>query len=267
MTTRAKLLDVRSTLGATVRAGEPWEESYKKDRKSFRRLLAEEQSLERDVAEHFYRLATERLSKLINWTDVMPKLTADVVVPGNDQAVQEEEQLLVTVVLPHVEELMFIGLAAGEAVSSIPADYPSLTPTILESARKDTAALVSGVTDTTRATIQKTIKSSLARREDLSQMTARLVDVVNNPVRAEMIAQTETVNAYQAGFAEFALASGATEKEWESKAGACQLCRPLDGKRIPARDLFELPNGRQVFKPTAHVRCRCGLIWIYPDSA
>src|SRR5690348_9319542 len=119
---RAKLLELRAALAATVRAAEPWEESYKQDRPTFRRLLAAEQALQNDVAEHYYRLATERLSRFIQWSEVIPRLQADVVVPRSDDAANEEERLLVEVVLPHYEELMLIGLSAGESIYGVPVD-------------------------------------------------------------------------------------------------------------------------------------------------
>lgn len=263
MAPRAKLLELRAVLAAAGRAAEPWEASYKKHPATFRRLLDEEQALRNDLAEHYRNLADFRLSTLINWSEVRPKLQADVVVPGSDSASLDEQRLLIRVILPHYEELLQIGAAAGEALSGVTGDIPSLTPILLDHARKSTAALVKGVTDTTRDMLRRTIQSSIDSGDDLATMTARLKDVIGNPVRADLIARTETVNAYQGGLQDFAVKTGATSKEWESTIGACKLCAPLDGEVVDINKPFVLPNDDEVSRPPAHVACRCGLIYNY----
>lgn len=259
---RAKLLELRSALAAAARASEPWEESYKQDRPTFRRLVAQEQLLESGLYEHYWQLAQVRLSKFINWPEVFPKLSADTVVSKSDAAMDEEQQLLIQVILPHIEELMQIGADAAGARTGFPSDLPDLHTLILDNAHTNTAELVKDVSNTTRNLIKKSIQSSIDRGETLQQMTERLKETVANPVRSKMIAQTETVNAYQSGLYEFAQSSGAKEKEWEAKAGACQICQPLDGQVKPLDGVFETSIG-PVQRPAVHPRCRCGLIYNY----
>ncbi|MCF6389994.1 hypothetical protein [Mycobacterium sp. SMC-4] len=45
----------------------------------------------------------------------------------------------------------------------------------------------------------------MARGEGQAAMVKRIRKVINNPVRAEMIAQTEAVNAYQSGLMNFGI--------------------------------------------------------------
>jgi len=121
------------------------------------------------------------------------------------------------------------------------------------------AELVSGVSDTNRKLIREAIKSSLARVENLQDAAERIKKVINNPVRAEMIAQTESVNAYQTGMKNFAVETGAKRKTWEALTGACKVCSPLDGETVDVDKMVS--NGKD--QPSAHPRCRCGLIYEY----
>lgn len=82
---------------------------------------------------------------------------------------------------------------------------------------------------------------------------------LNNPVRAEMIAQTESVNAWSVGQTNYARETGAKKKIWEALAGACNQCAPLDGVKVDLDD--EFPGG--VLMPARHPRCRCSVYFEY----
>ena len=76
-------------------------------------------------------------------------------------------------------------------------------------------------------------------------------------VRAGMIAQTEAVDAYNAGREATARAAGASEKSWETESGnPCETClaNEADGW-IPIDDTFTSGDDA----PTAHVNCQCVL--------
>lgn len=93
----------------------------------------------------------------------------------------------------------------------------------------------------------------------------RIQKTINNPVRAEMIAQTESVNSWNMGIQNYGLETGATGKRWESLAGACQKkCGPIDGQERKITEMFTLADGTQVMQPAGHTRCRCGHHLIYP---
>lgn len=64
-------------------------------------------------------------------------------------------------------------------------------------------------------------------------MVARTRKVMNNPVRAETIAQTENANAYQSGLLNIGIKTGAKRKVYEgTRWGLPDLCatRWRDGR-------------------------------------
>ncbi len=91
----------------------------------------------------------------------------------------------------------------------------------------------------------------------------QIVEAVQNTfedfsdVRAGMIAQTEAVDAYNAGREATARAAGFDEKSWETESGnPCETCleNEADGW-IPIDDDFTSGDDA----PTAHVNCQCVL--------
>lgn len=87
----------------------------------------------------------------------------------------------------------------------------------------------------------------------------RLVGIINNPVRAEMIAQTESVNSWSLGQVSYVRETGARTKVWEALAGACTLCAPFGGIKMELDD--EFPGG--VLRPARHPLCRCSVCFEY----
>lgn len=155
--------------------------------------------------------------------------------------------------------LVATGGQFGEIEYGINLGITSLSESVLIAAREQTARLVSQVTDTNRKLIREAIRQGIAMGEDVTGTIARIKTVINNPVRAEMIAQTESVNAYQTGLNNFAVETNAKRKTWEALNGACKACAPVDGETVGTGGLFS--NGKSI--PAAHPRCRCGLIYDY----
>lgn len=262
MTPRATLLDARTRVYEAIRASEEWQPSYKKDRVTFAMLLQQEAQLNTAVAEYLRDLSL-RAPNYVDWSRMPQVAAANDPVDNNDaDSWAAEMALLTAAIIALITQLVTTGTLAGEALYSIPM-AGSLDEAILTYARTHTAKLVTQVTSTSRNLIRQSIKQSIAAGETTDQATQRLMKVINNPVRAEMIAQTESVNSYQGGLAEYAKATGAKTKTWDVLLGACRFCSPLDGKTIPINDLFTLPNGDQVSEPAAHPRCRCGIIYNY----
>jgi hypothetical protein len=265
---RTKLLEARHYIHIGVRASEEWQPSYKRNRSTFRALLGHEAELENAVSEYLYE-ASERAPQYVDWSQ-MPaavRATAGPVDNNDSEAWRIEAALLADAVTDSIIELVATGAHAGELTYGIETGVSTLSEEVLKAAREQVATLVSQVTDTTRNLIRESVAQSIDRGEDVTKAIERLKKVVNNPVRAELIARTESVNSYQTGLANFARQTGAISKTWECLVGACALCRPLDGVTIPIDDKFVLANGREVDRPSGHVRCRCGTIWNYPESS
>lgn len=262
---RAKLLEAVHYLHIGIRASEDWQPSYKRNRSTFRALLAQEAELETQVSEYFYQ-AAERAPGYVDWSQMPQPIKATAgPVANNDAEIWKIEQTLMTAAITDaITELIATGGKAGELTYGLNIGISTLDEQVLKAAREHVAQLVTQVTETTRDLIRESIKQSIDRGEDITQSIERLKKVVNNPVRAELIARTESVNSYQIGLRNFAAQTGAVSKSWESQAGACVLCSPLDGKTIAIDELFVLGNGREVPHPSAHPRCKCSVFYSYP---
>lgn len=263
---RARLLEAQHYLHVGVRASEEWQPSYKHNRSTFRALLALEAELETQVSEYLYE-AADRVQGYVDWSR-MPKpiqATADPVENNDSEAWAAEQVLLAAAVSDVIAELIATGGKAGELTYGITVGMNPLHAEVLKAARLHVAQLVSQVTETTRDLIRESIKQSIDRGENITKSVERLKKVINNPVRAELIARTESVNSYQLGLRRFAGLTGAVSKTWESLLGACVICSPLNGKTILIDERFVLPNGNEVEHPSAHPRCRCSCIYLYSD--
>ncbi|TFD15521.1 hypothetical protein E3T26_06985 [Cryobacterium sp. TMT1-21] len=264
MPNRRQLLDAHTHLNAAILESEPWEASYKASPSTFKRLVHEEAALQASANEYLLGLA-DRIPQLINWNDPkLMQLRADTTPPMNDGVWKAEAALLMASVLANITELQVIGANAGEIIYSIPMGFSNLNEAILVAAETQTAQMVSQVNESTRRYIQQSIKTSIELGEDGAAMKARIMKRISNPVRAEMIAQTEAVTAYQSGIELFAVETGAESSTWDALLGACGLCRPIDGVTVPIGEDFTLGNGTKVTRPPGHVRCRCGRIINYP---
>lgn len=269
MTTRDELLRAREQAHVVIHAAEDWQESYKASPKTFVLLLTLEARLETATAEYLHELAS-RAPTYVDWSRMPEPIKADAgPVANNDDPVWTlEQQLLTAAVIDIITELVATGAMAGEVLYGIPMgfttlEFTTLDEAIMQSARKLTAEMVSNITETTRKLIRESVAKSIALGEDISYATERVMRVIDNPVRAQLIALTEPVNAYQTGLKHYAKSTGAKEKKWDGLLGACPLCSPQIGKTIGIDESFALSDGRKIDRPAAHIRCRCGLIYIY----
>lgn len=257
---RAELLDANRLLAQAIRASEEWQPSYTRHPQTFRQLLMHEAELEQGVAEYLVRLA-ERAPRYIDWALVpTPIQAAAEPLANKDDAVWAAERIdFERAVFNAITMLVATGGQYGELEYGVALGINELTESVLKAAREQTAGLVTAVTETHRSLIREAIKLSIDLGEDAATTTERIQRVITNPVRAEMIAQTESVNAYQTGLRNFAVETGAKSKTWESLVGACQVCAPLDGETVRIDKPFS--NGKD--RPSAHPRCRCGVIYTY----
>jgi len=127
-------------------------------------------------------------------------------------------------------------------------------------ARQYSFDLVRGITDKTRASLQESIVGFFTDQRTLGDLEASIAPLFG-PVRAEMIAITETTRAATAGemmFAEELQKMGlATTQIWQTNNDdlVCPICGPLNQTRQGSG--WTLP-------PPAHPRCRC---WISTEVA
>lgn len=262
--TRTELISAHEDLHVEIRAAEEWQDSYKQSPDTFDALLRLEAMMQTAVSEYLLELSTRAIN-YVDWTRLPEPIKADAgpVANNDDPAWSTEEQLLTAATIEIITSLIATGALAGEYIHGIPMGFDTLDEAIMQAARLHTANFVKNATVTTRKLIRESIAKSIALGEDVAASKARLVGIINNPVRAELIALTEPVNAYQGGYALYARATGAKTKTWDGLVGACALCTPLIGKTIDIEDFFVLSNGNEIDHPAAHPRCRCSLIYGY----
>jgi hypothetical protein len=146
------------------------------------------------------------------------------------------------------------GLSAIEALG-VSVDSTALHQQAIEWARQYGYELVSKLDQTNRQLLQQSISDYFSQNLSLKDLTER-IGTAFNPVRAEMIAVTETTRANVQGelaySAELQALGVNTVSVWNTAndeiASGCPICGPNNQK--VQGDGWEIP-------PPAHPRCRC----------
>ncbi|MEI4745889.1 phage minor head protein [Rhodococcus erythropolis] len=274
-TIRLTLLEARRELLASIKASEQWHPSYKTNRARFKQLVEAEAQLETDAAEYLFGLS-ERAVRYVDWKTYRDQLAkqpvkahglhaaADPVANKADDVWLGEELNLQRAVIEAINLIATIGVDAALERYGFALEVDSIQDFVAKATREHIAEMVTGVTETSRNKIREAIRQSLARGETSDLAVERIMKTLNNPVRAEMIAQTESVNAYAIGQEQYALETGAKTKTWESLAGACERkCGPIDGQTVAIDKDFTLADGTKVKRPAGHTRCRCSNYYGY----
>jgi len=126
-------------------------------------------------------------------------------------------------------------------------------------AQRYAGELVRGITDTTRATIQREVANFARNQESITQLSQRLAaSSAFSQERARLIAVTEVTRSYsegnQAAWRESNVVEG---KMWITSVDerVCPICGPLHGVVVPLTAQFD--GGFD--GPPAHPRCRCDI--------
>lgn len=273
-------------LSAKVRHSEDWSTEYKKDPKTHAKLIVTESRLRIDLTKFFATMASQ-IAHSVNWQayvmqvprqhlaqDQTPDFNVDVIV--QNVPVEQYDGTFIKVVFETLATMTGVGATAGETIYGVPLGIQSTDTIIQQLTTEHVASLVGkkvnpdgSIVDNpnaeytidtkTRNDIAQSIKTSLNLGETVQDATDRLTKTIANPARAKIIAQTESVNAYQSGLMEFGKQSGAVGKEWQD-VGAVDVCatNTADGM-IP----FDAEFSGGVTQPTQHVNCRCGLRLVY----
>lgn len=268
----------REALQFKIQASENWSPVYDEAPDSKARLIRLSTKLETKLRKYF-RDMSEEAHKFVYWNGYYQKLNADlsVEVLVNDVAIEAWDETFIKVVFEEIALATALGAMAGEEIYKIPTGLTPTSSLIQQEARKHIAELVGKkledgimvnnpkakyrITNKTRTDIINSIKTSVSLGEQQAEVIERLKKTIKDPKRAEMIAQTETVNAYQGGEYAFAKQSDAKGKIWETN-GAVDVCATYANLGpVPIDYSYD---GRQ--RPTAHPRCRCGCRYIYAEE-
>lgn len=129
-------------------------------------------------------------------------------------------------------------------------------------ADKNAAALVTGVTESTRDDIRDAIASGLEDNIGYDEIIERIQEAgIFDEDRAELIARTEIADANQQGALEGMRQAQSTglvvKKSWYPDEDACPICLDnADAGEIDIDDDF--PSGDDA--PTAHPNCECSIL-------
>ena len=166
-------------------------------------------------------------------------------------------------VLPEVSSLVLDNAMRLSVDTGITFDPSILNTEALRWAREYTFDLVTGLVDTTRKQLQEVIGAFIGTPGMTIGDIERLIAPAFGPVRAEMIAVTETTRAYSMATNQLSeLLKQETPPEltiirrWGTSGDdlVCPVCSPLNGQPENAW-IGQFPDG-----PPAHPNCRCDLI-------
>jgi SPP1 gp7 family putative phage head morphogenesis protein len=119
----------------------------------------------------------------------------------------------------------------------------------LKSLLDNSNATIKGITDTTMARLGDLIAAGIDQGLPSSDIADSLDAIVNDPARAEMIAQTEGSRAYNASSIDSMVDAGLPGFEWLAYDGACDECADMEGNHDFGDEY-----------PPLHPNCRCAIV-------
>jgi hypothetical protein len=277
-------------LTAMLSAAEKWAPGYAATPQQHAQMLKAEAELQ-IVLTKFFRNMKGKVRDFVNWDQYnhqrqlnpeqldRTKLDYNVDVIVNDEQIDQNDGQFIKVSFSSVNKIVQASWAAAEIRYAIPTDTHS-TSAILQSLSTDQVAKLVGkkvlpdgsivdnpdasynVMDTVRKDIAQSIKTSLGLGETTDEAIARMEDIINEVDRAELIAQTESVAAWNASLMQYGSETEAVGKTWETAGAEDECADDEDQGPIPIDDEF----GSGDSEPPAHPRCRCSLRLIYQQE-
>jgi len=123
--------------------------------------------------------------------------------------------------------------------------YPSVLKDLLDSSY----LLAEGVSDTTKKRVAQQIADGIRAGSNYQTVSRNINAVINDPLRAEVIAITETNRAFNRASIIAYTSGGAKKWEWIAYGGACDKCASKAGIDFDVNDPI----------PPLHPDCRCGV--------
>lgn len=261
---------------------ETWAKSYGKTPEIHAKLIRN-QAKTAKVLRKYFRGLSQRAPDYIDWKAYnqiqADKLNVKILI-NTDQFFDDEDSEFMNDMYDPIALAAALGAGAAEEVYSIPLGLNGASAAIQTAARGQIAQLIGkkldksgnivnnpnpkyNINETTRDQIEQSIRTSLNLGETQEDATLRLQGILDDPDRAALIANTETVNAYQKGQSVYASETDAVGKEWES-SNPDDICgENADAGPIGIDDSY--PSGDD--EPTAHPNCVCNQRFIYQQEA
>ncbi len=258
---------IAPTPAGEVEKAEGWHPSLAKKPGLIRNLKEVEGELEAETRK-FFRLQAEWIDR--HWEDFLPTSK------GGSQPKSKSEVLkktpkdweawipeFVKWILPSLGKAMVLGAdSARSDLPGITVDWSLQNPKALEFIRQHGLKLAKTINETTQERLRETLRTGMELGENKAALVQRVKDVMIDATdfRAKLIAQTETMTAYNEGALELYKEGGVKKKEWmDGQDGACPVCSNLDGTTIDIDDDFDAQQFGMVANPPSHPGCRCSL--------
>lgn len=166
---------------------------------------------------------------------------------------------------PHVVELLRIAWDDAEQSTGVVLGAFNLENETVQRILKELAKRVKDIDETTEETIQMVIGRQAAEGWTIERVRDELLDraVTESRTRAELIARTETADAYERGSHLYYKESGQVSgTEWLLGPNPCPICEGLSGKIVPLGEEFA-PG---ILHAPAHPACVCATAPILRDA-
>lgn len=198
-------------------------------------------------------------------TDASVEISINSLLAANHPALTES--WVGTAETPGVlSQLMLAGMAAGDEAlhRSIPnpnkavtIDWSLVDADVLDYVRTYVDGLIRRLDDTTREAVRKALLKWIEAGQPLADLKEQLNAVFHNPVRAEIIAQTESTRAYAEGAFNRWERAGVTQAKWQTvqDSDVCPICRGLHNVSGDFRTGWIYEGN--TYTPPAHSKCRC----------
>lgn len=234
-----KLREIRDATDIYIGASENWADTYFIHDEQFKTLLLNKAKLERLFNQYFHRIAPKLIDK-VKW-DKYEKIIADeteqewLTSTDFNTAVSADSTDLQLLLVDVLTAIIIAGILSSkeDAPKEVQAlktklnqmGNKDLSAYIEESSKAHSADLVTKIDETTRQRINNTVTNGAKTGQSIQELKNSLSDVIDNPKRAELIAHTESVNAYSTGRRDYATDSGAKTHVWETQSHKpCPLC-------------------------------------------
>lgn len=170
---------------------------------------------------------------------------------------------------------IFDAAGAAEAARIGGLDFDTANDAVVAFAREAPLKFAQTMTATTQDAIRNAIVEGAIDGLATDKIAERVADVISNPVRAEMIARTETIRSANAGAMELYRQAGFARVRWLTAATEqCEFCDALNGSEWDVGGVkhevgdtitgtngatFTVSNYGAIPYPPLHPRCRCAI--------
>ena len=260
-----------------LRGSEPHIDYYIKNARCFKLLLKSELLTNLSMRKYFKEMSV-RLADAVNWNKYQTEKASflqtktfkagilDYVV----NAFWENETLVLKVFLTKalVDALEGGGLFTEDELK-ISVGWSRESAPAIEFLNKYGLSLSKTLTGTTKDKVLAALEMSISNGEDRNQAVDRLMDVINDKVRATTIAQTESVNAFSAGRMDVGRQIGADRKKWRTAGDkkVSAICRNNEALGVVPIDYkYKDFQGNDIDRPAAHPNCRSGIQLFMPGE-